>query len=144
MARTKLRQCREVPTRKSSTPNPLRCHGLRPLDRTQGHPESRPKQRLRRSTVGSAVLSGIILAAGDSTRMGSPKALLAASDDRIFVARIVRTWHTADVHDIVVVTGRDHDAVAAALARDAPAPFPLIARNMDPSRGQLSSLLVGF
>ena len=90
------------------------------------------------------MLSGIILAAGDSTRMGSPKALLAASDDRIFVTRIVRTWHTADVHDIVVVTGRDHDAVAAALARDAPTPLPLIVRNIDPSRGQLSSLLVGL
>jgi molybdenum cofactor cytidylyltransferase len=76
--------------------------------------------------------------------MGSPKALLTASDDRIFVARIVRTWHAVDVRDIVVVTGRDHDAIAAGLARDAPAPLPLIVQNVDPSRGQLSSLLVGL
>jgi CTP:molybdopterin cytidylyltransferase MocA len=90
------------------------------------------------------VLSGIILAAGDSTRMGSPKALLNAPDGRSFVARVVRTWHSAGVTGIAVVTGRAHDAIVEALQADAPDPFPRIVRNDDPSRGQLSSLLVGL
>ena len=90
------------------------------------------------------MVSGIILAAGDSTRMGSPKALLEAPDGRAFVAWIVRTWHTADVRDIVVVTGRDNDAIVSALDRDRAEPSPLIVQNVDPSRGQLSSLLVGL
>jgi molybdenum cofactor cytidylyltransferase len=94
--------------------------------------------------VGWPVLSGIILAAGDSTRMGVPKALLSAPDGRPFVAYIVRKWHAAGLTHIVVVTGRAHDAIAAALDRDAPVPHPLIAQNTDPSRGQLSSLIVGL
>jgi molybdenum cofactor cytidylyltransferase len=90
------------------------------------------------------VLAGIILAAGNSTRMGTPKALLETSDGQLFVSRIVRTWHAVDVREVVVVTGRDHDAIAAGLARDGFVTPPLIVQNMDPSRGQLSSLLVGL
>jgi len=90
------------------------------------------------------VLTGIVLAAGDSTRMGVPKALLEAPDGQLFVSRIIRTWQTADVHEVVVVTGRDHDAIAAAIARDGIGRPPLIVQNPDPSRGQLSSLLVGL
>jgi molybdenum cofactor cytidylyltransferase len=90
------------------------------------------------------VLTGIILAAGNSTRMGAPKALLQTPDGQLFVSRIVRTWHGAGVHDVVVVTGGDHAAIAAAIARDGIVPPPLIVQNPDPSRGQLSSLLVGL
>jgi molybdenum cofactor cytidylyltransferase len=42
------------------------------------------------------------------------------------------------------VTGRHHDAVLEALARDRVMPSPRIVRNPDPSRGQLSSLLAGM
>ena len=90
------------------------------------------------------MLSGIILAAGDSTRMGSPKALLTTPDGHPFVARIIRTLRAADVEDLVVVTGRDHDAVVDAIARNGLPVLPAVARNPDPSRGQLSSLLVGM
>jgi molybdenum cofactor cytidylyltransferase len=90
------------------------------------------------------VLTGIVLAAGNSTRMGVAKALLHTPDGQLFVSRIISTWHAAGVHDVVVVTGRDHDAIAAALANDGFAPSPLIVQNPDPSRGQLSSLLVGL
>jgi CTP:molybdopterin cytidylyltransferase MocA len=90
------------------------------------------------------VLPGIILAAGNSTRMGSPKAVLTTPDGHSFVARIVRTLQSAGVIDLVVVTGRDHNAIVDAIARDALATPPRIARNPDPSRGQLSSLLVGM
>jgi molybdenum cofactor cytidylyltransferase len=90
------------------------------------------------------VLAGIILAAGDSTRMGAPKALLAAPDGRSFIAHIVRKWHAVGVTRIAVVTGRAHDAIAAALDRDAAKPQPLMVLNDNPSRGQLSSLLLGL
>jgi molybdenum cofactor cytidylyltransferase len=76
--------------------------------------------------------------------MGSPKAILAAPDGRPFVASLVRAFAAAEIRDIVVVTGRDHDRVVDALDRDAPPIQPRIVRNPDPSRGQLSSLLVGM
>ena len=47
------------------------------------------------------MLPGIILAAGDSTRMGSPKAALATPDGQTFVTRIVRTLREAGVTDLV-------------------------------------------
>src|SRR6185436_19245728 len=101
--------------------------------------------RLHRSTLVSGVLGGIILAAGNSTRMGKPKALLDAPAGHTFVTWIVRTWYAAHVPNIVVVTGRDHDRIVAATRQPAsPQPPPLIVQNVDPSRGQLSSLLVGL
>lgn len=90
------------------------------------------------------MLPGIVLAAGDSTRMGSPKALLPAPDGRPFVARIVRTLFEAGVEDLIVVTGRDHDAVRGALDGDPLPRPPRVVRNPDPTRGQLSSLWVGM
>jgi molybdenum cofactor cytidylyltransferase len=90
------------------------------------------------------VLSGVILAAGDSTRMGSPKAALLTPGGDTFVTRIVRTWRDAGVDDLVIVTGRHHDTVIDALARDGVSPTPRLVANPDPSRGQLSSLLCGM
>lgn len=90
-----------------------------------------------------SVLPGIILAAGDSTRMGSPKATLAAPDGDAFVTRIVRTLRDAGVTDLVVVTGRHHDAIADVIASELSI-APRIVRNPEPSRGQLSSLLAGM
>lgn len=90
------------------------------------------------------VLPAIILAAGESTRMGHPKALLAAPDGHPFVASIARAFAAAGVTDIVIVTGRDHDRVVEATVADAPPVLPRFARNPDPSRGQLSSLWVGM
>ena len=90
------------------------------------------------------MLPGVILAAGDSTRMGSPKALLLTRDGRPFVAAIAETFAAAGITEIVVVTGRDHERITAALAHERlPAP-PEVVRNLDPSRGQLSSLLLGI
>jgi len=90
------------------------------------------------------VLPGIVLAAGDSRRMGYPKALLTDPHGRSFVARILTTLAAAGLTDLVVVTGRDHDAVCEAVAVGAVPVAPLVVRNPDPSRGQLSSLWVGM
>ena len=90
------------------------------------------------------MLTAVILAAGASTRMGFPKALLKAPDGRSFAARIVRSLFTAGLERIVVVTGADHDAIVASIERDGPAVRPVFAQNPHPARGQLSSLWIGM
>jgi molybdenum cofactor cytidylyltransferase len=92
----------------------------------------------------TAVLAAIVLAAGNSKRMGTPKALLSDAAGDAFVVRIARTFFAAGLEDLIVVTGATHEPVAEALAR-ADLPFtPRLARNPDPSRGQLSSLWTGL
>jgi molybdenum cofactor cytidylyltransferase len=92
----------------------------------------------------TAVLGAIVLAAGDSTRMGTTKALLPDASGRPFVARLVRTFRAAGIDEVVVVTGASHDAVVTALDDDDLRITPRVARNSDPSRGQLSSLWAGL
>jgi molybdenum cofactor cytidylyltransferase len=86
----------------------------------------------------------IILAAGESTRMGSPKALLHDPDGRTFAARLVRTFAAAGIADIVVVTGSQHDAIVNAIAADNPPAYPTFLTNPNPARGQLSSLWIAL
>jgi molybdenum cofactor cytidylyltransferase len=90
------------------------------------------------------MLAAIILAAGDSTRMGRPKALLPDPDGRPFVARLVRTFAAAGLHDIVVVTGNLHAAIAEAVAADQPPVAPNLVNNPQPALGQVSSLWMGL
>ena len=90
------------------------------------------------------MLPGVILAAGDSTRMGYPKALLLTREGRSFVASIAAAFDEAGISDIVVVTGRDHLQITDALSADAIGSKVRVVRNPDSSRGQLSSLLTGM
>lgn len=90
------------------------------------------------------VLSAVILAAGESRRMGSPKALLGAPGGGTFVVRLVGAFTEAGVRQVAVVTGHDHVAIAAAIDAARLPIVPVLARNPDPSRGQLSSLWVGM
>jgi molybdenum cofactor cytidylyltransferase len=84
---------------------------------------------------------GIVLAAGASTRMGRPKALLAIGADT-FVTRACRTLSEAGVDDLIVVAGTEHAEVAAALG-DAGLHARVI-ENPRREEGQLSSLLTGL
>ena len=91
------------------------------------------------------MIRAVLLAAGESRRMGQPKALLADPSGTPFVVRIVETLGSAGLADIVVITGGHHDKIRATLdARPATAPPVTIVRNPDPERGQLSSLLCGL
>ncbi len=103
----------------------------------------------------SAVLAGaglrwvmvpaVVLAAGASSRMGSPKALLTAPGGLPFVVQIVRAFADAGITRVIVVTGTAHDAIDAAVRADQGASgVARCVRNPDPARGQLSSLLVGL
>jgi molybdenum cofactor cytidylyltransferase len=86
------------------------------------------------------VLAPVVLAAGASTRMGSPKALLLDREGRPFVARIVRTLLDAGLTGVAVVTSPStHDAIGEAL-RGSVAQSVRLLVNPDPDRGQLSSI----
>jgi molybdenum cofactor cytidylyltransferase len=82
----------------------------------------------------------IVLAAGASTRMGSPKALLRAGD-RTFIRTILDTLREAGVPDAVVVVRAGQDGVAAEVAA---AGFGRTVVNSRAVEGQLSSLLAGL
>ena len=90
----------------------------------------------------SSVIPAIVLAAGKSTRMGRRKATLTLDDGDTFLARIVRTFQSAGVEDVVVVVGHEADAIVASFASAG-----LAARfvdNPDYEQGQLSSLVAGL
>ncbi|MGA9722061.1 MAG: nucleotidyltransferase family protein [Candidatus Binatus sp.] len=84
-------------------------------------------------------LEGIILAAGESRRMGYPKPLLKIGE-QTFIGHIAETM-LAVVPRIVIVLGAHRDPVHAAIPRDARI---VIVENPNYSRGQLSSLKVGL
>ena len=86
----------------------------------------------------------MVLGAGESTRMGLPKALLHDQEQRPFVARIVRTLLAAGLGEVLVVTGSQHASIESALAADGLAEQTRLVRNPDPSRGQLSSIWTGL
>jgi molybdenum cofactor cytidylyltransferase len=84
---------------------------------------------------------GIILAAGASSRMGRPKALLPIGADT-FVTRVCRTLLEAGVDDLVVVAGPEQEAIADALAATG---LPArVVENRRRDEGQLSSVLAGL
>jgi molybdenum cofactor cytidylyltransferase len=84
-------------------------------------------------------IEGIILAAGESRRMGYPKPLLDIGG-RTFVEHIVETM-LAIVPRLVVVLGAHRDRIRAAIAPDARI---AIVENLNYTHGQLSSLKVGL
>ena len=84
-------------------------------------------------------LEGIILAAGESRRMGYPKPLLKIGH-RTFIEHIAGTM-LAVVPRLVIVLGAHSDRVRAAIPDDARI---AIVENPNYARGQLSSLKVGL
>ncbi len=84
-------------------------------------------------------LSAIILSAGASTRMGSPKALLKIGE-KTFLQHIVDELHSANVSEIVIVLGADAEKIQSTLDWfDGD-----VVVNNDWQRGQLSSLITGI
>ena len=90
--------------------------------------------------------AGVILAAGESSRMGRDKALLpwppvsgeVVSKDN-FLSAAIRSL--ADATDFVVVVAGENEAALAPIVY---ANGATLARNPDPGRGQFSSLQVGL
>jgi len=81
------------------------------------------------------MIVAVVLSAGASTRMGSPKALLPV-EGVPFIERIVRALERADVDKTLVVLGYNADAMREAIAYLGVDTVV----NPDYARGQLSSL----
>ncbi len=84
-------------------------------------------------------LGAIVLAAGASSRMGRPKALLPLDGGDTFVERIHRTLRAAGLDPVVVVGRPELEAPLGTLL-----PTTSVVINRAPERGQLSSLLAGL
>jgi molybdenum cofactor cytidylyltransferase len=88
-------------------------------------------------------LVAIVLAAGQSSRMGRPKALLPClPDQETFVGRVVRVLREGGLSRVLVVGRQDDDTLRAHVQALIPPTDYL--ENPDPARGQLSSLIVGI
>lgn len=81
----------------------------------------------------------IVLAAGASTRMGWPKALLL-DGERTFLQRILQTLRAALIGPVVVVVAAPHGAAVQRAHADEPV---IWVENPDPERGMLSSVQAG-
>lgn len=82
----------------------------------------------------------IVLAAGRSSRMGQPKALLRASHDgETFVERLVSSLLAGGIDDVVIVAGE----AAAAIGERVGFPARLVV-NPQADRGQISSIQLGL
>lgn len=85
------------------------------------------------------MIAGLVLAAGESSRMGTDKALLEYRG-RAFVETIVETIRDAGVDRIVVVLGRHAEEIRRAARLDSVE----VVVNRDYKRGQTSSLQAGL
>ena len=89
------------------------------------------------------MISGIVLAAGASSRMGQPKAALPLGfRGETVVARVVRTLLAGGIPKVTVVAGAHVDAVRGAMPRHEPRAS--VIEHPLWERGQLSSLLAGL
>jgi len=95
----------------------------------------------------AASFAGLILAAGDSSRMGRDKALLPwppatagqAASSETFLSAAIRLLAPA-TEFVLVVVGKNEDALAPNIYAHGAS----LVVNPDPSRGQFSSLQVGL
>jgi len=105
-----------------------------------------PLSAIFRNMTRSASFAGVILAAGESSRMGRDKALLPwprvegqlPSQDTFLSSAIKLLAHSSDF--VVVVAGGNESALAPVVYAHGAS----IIVNPDPSRGQFSSLQIGL
>src|SRR5262245_32305125 len=83
--------------------------------------------------------AGLILAAGASRRMGSPKALLELDGDT-FLDRLIRAFRP-HCSPLIVVLGYHAEAIRSGVRRGHDVEFVV---NPHPEQGQLSSLQCGL
>jgi len=85
------------------------------------------------------IVAPVVLAAGDSSRMGYPKALLPIGP-HTFLSRIIETLDTVCPGEVTVVVGRHAEEIQSRVVN------PLIRYlvNPMPERGQISSIQVAL
>ena len=91
-------------------------------------------------TLAIPEFAAIILAAGTSSRMGTPKALLDAGADATFLDRLAGVFLDCGCA-VYAVLGADAERIAAAVRRASEIVFVL---NPNSARGQISSLQCGL
>jgi CTP:molybdopterin cytidylyltransferase MocA len=84
-------------------------------------------------------IGALVLCAGESRRMGRPKALLPLQG-RTFLETLCSRLASAGVDPVVVVLGAAADQIRGAVSL----PTVRFVVNPDPARGQLSSILCGL
>jgi nicotine blue oxidoreductase len=89
------------------------------------------------------MIAGIVLAAGRSRRMGSPKAFLRWGD-ATFLERAVTALRDGGCEPVIVVTGAADDGVAREIASAAAHRGARVAVNPDPGSEQVDSLRAGL
>jgi molybdenum cofactor cytidylyltransferase len=87
------------------------------------------------------MIPAIVLAAGESRRMGRLKPLLLLENGETFLARILRTLREAGVQDAAVVVGHQHQDILAATGEVSGVRFVI---NREYGAGQLTSLVAGL
>lgn len=87
-------------------------------------------------------IRGIVLAAGSSRRMGSPKALLEVNS-RLVVERVTEALTDGGVDEVLVVTGGKHSREVRSAAAKIPGPVTVV-ENPDPADGPVTSIRVGL
>jgi molybdenum cofactor cytidylyltransferase len=98
-----------------------------------------------------AVIPAIVLAAGKSSRMGRPKALLPIGTGETFLTRILKELRAGGVERIIVVLGGHAAEIRASLLAHRSLgeggtsdPSLVVVDNPRFEQGQLTSLLVGL
>ena len=84
------------------------------------------------------MIAGIILAAGESERMGSPKALLTIGE-KTFTGHIKDNLIEAGVKPVLIILGYEADTIQKHIGSER----AVILLNMDYSKGQLTSIQCG-
>ena len=74
-----------------------------------------PRRMVERRQISNATIGGVILAAGQSQRMGAQNKLLAEIDGVPIIRRTAQALLDGGLNDLVIVTGHEHRLVAAAL-----------------------------
>ena len=95
--------------------------------------------RLPLATNQCSMIAGLILAAGESSRMGTDKALLLYRG-RTFLEHILSTFHEAGLKQLTVVLGHHADEIQRAVKLTGTE----VVVNQDYRRGQTSSLQAGL
>src|SRR5258706_1894756 len=124
-----------------ATLTPKREHFCRSQDyRTAEVVSSRSQSTTELRTTIRGMVTGIILAAGRSTRMGTSQALLIAPDGRTVVARLAEELCYGGVHASLVV-GREDDDLLRAEVETIGCGVGFVVNADADEGGQLSSLL---
>ncbi len=108
-------------------------------DNPGNHDSLVPVRKQHQQSAKRSFVSAVVLAAGESKRMGSPKQLLPYGDSSIIETVIQNIGRSAVAHTIVVL-GSHFDEISSRISK-----YPLtIAGNTDYKKGMLSSLQQGL